>query len=264
MLKQFIRHLEKKGKSPRTIAQYQSMLTKFFKTYPENPAKITMAMVDTLRNNGRSTSHAYLSCMRSYLRFAQSEGIETIDTKKIYLPGIEQTRVVALTKEQVDAMIDAWATPVQKALVAFLFSTGLRISEALALRRDELKPEMQVRGKWGKIHTIFLSDSATKLVSQYIHSRTDRKTALWVTEGWEPMNYTYAYRMIGQLWLDAWVPFHVTPHVLRHSLATYLIEQGVDSRYIQEMLDHASIATTMRYAHATPMKLRSIHREILQ
>lgn len=266
MLQLFLRHLSKKGKSPNTIRQYESNLTKFFREYPEDPSRITMTMVDSIRKRytSRSTVHAHLACLRSYLLFAQTEGKKTIDISKIYLPGIEPTKIVALTKEQVDQMIESAQDLSTKALLAFLFSTGLRISEALNLKRTDLKPEMQIIGKRGKLHTVFLSDSATKHISSYIHSRNDKSNALWVTRDGNPMNYIYAYRAIGQAGIDAHIPFAVTPHVLRHSIATYLMEQGVDSRYIQEFLAHGSITTTMRYAHVTPVKLRSIHKEIMQ
>jgi site-specific recombinase XerD len=145
MLQLFLRHLSKKGKSPNTIRQYESNLTKFFREYPEDPSKITMTMVDSIRKKySRSTVHAYLSCMRSYLLFAQSEGKKTIDIDKIYLPGIAPTKIVALTKDQIDDMIENAQDLSTRALIAFLFSTGLRISEALHLKRTDLKPEMQI------------------------------------------------------------------------------------------------------------------------
>ena len=222
-------------------------------------------MVDSIRKQySRSTVHAYLSCLRSYLLFAQSEGKKTIEIDKIYLPGIAPTKVIALTKEEIDRMIDTARGPGERALVAFLFSTGLRISEALHLKKTDLKPEMQIIGKRGKLHTVFLSDSATKHMSAYIHSRNDKNPALWVTRDGTAMNYIYAYRAIAQLWLDSHVSVAVTPQVIRHSVATYMMEQWVDTRYIQEFLAHGSITTTMRYAHVTPVKLRSIHHDILK
>lgn len=223
-------------------------------------------MVDSIRKHykSRSTVHAHLACLRSYLLFAQSEGKKTIEITKIYLPGIEPTKIIALTKDEIDRMIETALEPVEKALIAFLFSTGLRISEALALKKTDLKPEMQIIGKRGKLHTVFLSDSATKLMSAYIHSRNDKNNALWVTRDGSTMNYIYTYRMMAQIWINAGVSVAVTPHVIRHSVATFMMEQGVDSRYIQEFLAHGSITTTMRYAHVTPVKLRSIHHDILK
>lgn len=201
MLSQFLRHLAKKGKSPNTIRQYESNLTKFFREYPEDPTRITMTMVDSIRKHykSRSTVHAHLACLRSYLLFAQSEGKKTIDITKIYLPGIEPTKIIALTKDEIDRMIETALEPVERALIAFLFSTGLRISEALALKKTDLKPEMQIIGKRGKLHTVFLSDSATKMMSAYIHSRSDKNNALWVTRDGSTMNYIYTYRMMAQI-----------------------------------------------------------------
>jgi integrase len=107
-----------------------------------------MTMVDSIRKQyNRSTVHAYLSCIRSYLLFARSEGKKTIEIDKIYLPGIAPTKVIALTKDEIDRMIETALEPVEKALIAFLFSTGLRIAEALTLRKTDLKPEMQIIGK---------------------------------------------------------------------------------------------------------------------
>jgi site-specific recombinase XerD len=133
----------------------------------------------------------------------------------------------------------------------------------LSLKRCDLKPEMQIIWKRGKLHTVFLSDSATKYMATYIHSRIDKNASLWVSRDGSSMNYIYAYRLIAQLWLDAGIPFPITPHVIRHSIATYLMEQWVDTRYIQEFLAHGSITTTMRYAHVTQTKLRSIHHTFL-
>lgn len=266
MLKLFLKHLAKRGKSDNTIRQYESMLSAFFRNFPEDPSKITMTMVDTIRKkySNRSTVNAHLACIRSYLSFAQSEGKTTIDIEKIYLPGIEPTKIVALTKDEMERMISSAEIPWEKALLAFLFSTGIRINEALALKRTDLKKEMQIIGKRGKIHTVFLSDSASKHISAYIHSRTDKNTALWVTGSGNPMNYKHAYRAFMQIWMDAKVSVKVTPHVIRHTFATYLMEQGVDIVIIKELMAHGSIQTTMRYAHVTDSKLRSVHSEIMK
>jgi site-specific recombinase XerD len=162
------------------------------------------------------------------------------------------------------------------AILETLYSTGLRVSELVALNRSQVdleRREFMVRGKGRKTRIVFLSLRAAKAIGQYLRARRDNFEPLF-------LNYRRAQRdaditagekrRLSTVMVEYLVRFYarragiikkVTPHVLRHSFATELLINGADIRSVQEMLGHASITTTQIYTHLTNKRLREVHEK---
>ena len=152
-----------------------------------------------------------------------------------------------------------------------LFSTGLRVSELCSLQRDiDLnKGELSVRGKGDKVRVVFISEKAKMTVKTYLEKRKDMDDSLFVQlspSGKDAdresnrLTPRSIERIIKKYAIKAGISKKVTPHVIRHSFATDLLENGADLRSVQVLLGHSNISTTQIYTHVTDKHLRDIHK----
>jgi len=150
-----------------------------------------------------------------------------------------------------------------KALLETLFSTGLRISEALALSVDQVKEtqgtqELTIVGKGGYQRTIYISPQALKAIRAYLSRRPQNSTRLFL------LGVRGAQKMVIERARQAGIEKHCTPHIFRHSFATDLLGKGVDIRVVQDFLGHRSITSTMVYTHTTSKQLKDIHTKLFK
>ena len=187
-----------------------------------------------------------------------------------------------------------------KAIMELLFSTGLRVSELCSLSRDlDLRAdEFSVRGKGEKVRVVFLSEDARQAVKKYLDKRVDMDDALFVQtagpaglEKWKDeqgrtggtkagavaaknsapkkkreerasrLTSRSVERIVKHYGVKAGISKKVTPHVIRHSFATDLLQNGADLRSVQMLLGHANIGTTQIYTHITDKQLREVHKK---
>ena len=170
-----------------------------------------------------------------------------------------------------------------KALLEMLFSTGLRVSEMTNLKRDSVnlqKEEFTVLGKGRKSRVVFLSEQAKYWLKKYLTIRTDLNPYLFVSHDKrtgrgmqmtqkdkkmelmeEPLTPRSVQRIVQKYAKAAGITKPVTPHTLRHSYATDLLQNGADIRSVQAMLGHSSITTTQIYTHITDRELLNIHKK---
>jgi len=157
-----------------------------------------------------------------------------------------------------------------RAMLETLYATGLRVSELIGLKTDEVDLRMGfVRGigKGGKERVVPVGEIAAHLITTYIErvrarlSKGERSEYLFLSKLGKPMSRVRFWMMVKKYARAAGIRKSITPHVLRHSFATHLLERGADLRSIQEMLGHASIATTEVYTHVTRDHIREVYRE---
>ncbi|MDO8495389.1 MAG: tyrosine-type recombinase/integrase, partial [bacterium] len=151
--------------------------------------------------------------------------------------------------------------------------TGLRVAELVALNkeqfdsiRDKKDFELGVIGKGSRPRTVYFSERALDWLKKYLKTRQDKEKALFInfrgrTKEENRLTSRSIERMMKRYSIKACIPLSTTPHTLRHSYATDLLEQGVDLRTIQEFLGHKNIVTTQIYTHVTNKRLRDIHRQ---
>lgn len=227
----------------------------------------------------KTTQNYYLIALRSLLNYFANRDIQSLPAEKIKLSKDKADKQVNfLTLDQLKKLLSAPNTNKKtglrdKAILETLFSTGLRVSELTSLDRDQvkLKPttidiEISVTGKGKKVRTIYFSKRATESLKKYLDTRNDLDKALFInyrgpTNSPKRLTTRSVQNIIKKYAILAGLPLSTSPHVLRHSFATDLLNQGVDLRLIQEFLGHQNIATTQVYTHVTNRRLRDVHRQ---
>ena len=293
----FLEYLEvEKGRSPRTIRQYEHYLKRFDDWLSQNSSAVEPEDIDLelvrkyrlylarLRNrNGvplkRNTQTYYIIALRAFLRYLLVQrDMPTLSPDKVELPKQISRSVTFLNPGQLDRLLNSpkisnEAGLRDKAILETLFSTGLRVSELVSLNRDQInldRKEFGVRGKGDKLRVVFLSDSAAEWLERYLRARRDRFKPLFIRysgavdakRDGEKMRLTArsVEKIVGKYAKRCGLPVDATPHTLRHSFATDLLIGGADLRSVQEMLGHESIRTTQVYTHVTNRHLKEVHK----
>ncbi len=283
-----------KGLSNKSQENYSRFLKKFIDWLKENnledlkphelsPAHIWDYRVYLSRQSKKtlkkSTQNYYLIALRSFLNYFANRDILSLPAEKIKLAKDKGEKTIHfLTLEQIKKLFSAPDTSKKsglrdRAILEILFSTGLRIAELVSLNRDQinLRPmtkdlEIGIVGKGNRPRTVYFSERAVYWLRKYLDDRKDKEKALFINyQGRKSSSRRLTdrsiERTIKKYALMAGLPINTTPHTLRHSFATDLLNQGADLRVIQEFLGHRNIATTQVYTHVTNKRLRDIHRQ---
>ena len=269
--KEFLEYLEiEKGRAVKTVENYDRYLKKFFLFAKiGDPRDISEDVVRKYRlylnraSLDKNTQNYYVIALRMFLKYLAKRNIESLDAEKIELAKLPQRELDLLSSEDLERLLDApKGTSAKilrdKAILELFFSTGLRISELCNLKIDDVnlkRDEFSVRGKGGKIRVVFLSDRAKTAIQNYLEKRGNVEN-----DQLFPMTPRSIQRMIKKYAIAAGISKKVTPHVLRHSFATDLLQNGADLRSVQAMLGHANISTTQIYTHFTDKQLKEVHR----
>jgi integrase/recombinase XerD len=217
-----------------------------------------------------------ISATRSYFKFLLAEGLLPRDpSEKLETPKAWRTLPEVLTVAEVEKLlgspkIDEPLAFRDRALFELAYGAGLRVSEWITLQVRDLALEeglVRVFGKGSKERLVPLGRRAIGAVATYLaelrprldHGKSEGK--LFLNARGTPLSRMGAWKILRQHVDRAGITKHVTPHTLRHSFATHLLEGGADLRAVQEMLGHASIATTQIYTHVDREYLRSVHRK---
>ena len=236
-----------------------------------------LAYLRTRRQAGmaEATVARELVSLRMLLRFAQAEGwIEQSPLALIPVPKREALLPTYLAPDQVDALLraPAGATPKDqrdRALLEVLYATGARVSEALGLSTDSLQPELRslrLHGKGDKTRIVPLGEQARIALQAWLDGGRKRilksrpSSVIFLGRHLRPLSRSSAWRIVRERAAQAGIAQSISPHTLRHSFATHMIESGGDLRAVQEMLGHASIRTTEVYTHLDGEHVRGVHR----
>lgn len=301
LINRYLSYIEiEKNYSPYTIEKYKHYLETFQKWFlkhyqQEYIQRLTSEIVRSYRiflshhenDQGRtmsiSTQSYYIIGLRAFLRYLARKGIKSLAPEKIDLPKTESRSLRFLSREQVERLLEM--PNLQKveglrdrAILEVLFSTGLRVSEMMKLDRDKIdlkQREFGIIGKGRRPRVVFLTERAATWLERYMKSREDANKPLWIrlsgkkadpTSASEKMRLTVRtiQRIVEKYRLTAGLPIKVSPHVLRHSFATSLLQNGADLRSVQEMLGHKNVSTTQIYTHVTNPQLKQIHDKFLK
>ncbi len=279
----FLEYLEiEKGRSVKTVENYDRYLSRFL-SYAQAgaPGKITEAMVREFRIHLNrvglklKTQNYYMISLRAFLKFLRKRDIESLNPERIELAKVGQRDLDLISQDELNRLINIKGSDLaalrDRAMLELLFSTGLRVSELCRLNRDlDLsRDEFSVRGKGDKVRVVFLSPAAKQAIKEYEKKRADMDEALFVQMGKNSasppagglrLTPRSVERIIKKYAIKAGITRKVTPHVIRHSFATDLLESGADLRSVQALLGHANIATTQVYTHLTDKHLREVHQ----
>lgn len=273
--------------SPNSIQAYTRDLNRYLE-FVENkfrlsdPTEITQEQIRSylqrLSRQGlapRSISRAF-SSIRSYHRFLESEGVMPENPSQLIEPPKLPKRLPSvLTVGEVQALLDAvdTATPAGQrdaALIECLYSAGLRVSEICNLGLTDLLQEedmLRVTGKGNKERLVPLGSIAGDRLNQYLkHVRPSLarkgpgKGKIFLSRNGRPLTRMTVFNILRKWALAAGLKKTISPHTLRHTFATHLLEGGADLRAVQEMLGHTDISTTQIYTHLDKEYLKEVHR----
>ena len=286
--REFLEYLEiEKGRSLKTVENYSHYLDSFLIFIgTEQPEDISDDLIreyrlflnrkktkgggpyDTLK---KRTQNYYLIALRSFLKYLMRRKIQSLSPDRIELAKVGERSLDLISADELQRLIEAPNAKTVKdlrdrAILELLFSTGLRVSELCSLSRDiDLrKDEVSIRGKGDKVRVVFISPRAKEAIRQYLEKRTDMEDALFIHVSRHDTNAKRltsrsVERIVKYYAIKAGITKKVTPHVIRHSFATDLLESGADLRSVQALLGHAHIGTTQIYTHVTDKHLRDVH-----
>jgi integrase/recombinase XerD len=267
-----------KGLSAQTISAYTSDLSKFSSYLAElagesAPLDQLRGYIDHLYQSGlgsRSIAR-HVTTLRNFYGFLLREGvIDTDPTEHLRTPRQWQTIPKFLNLEQIESILKSpdVSKPTglrDRAMIELLYSTGLRVSELCRLGIGDLNLEMGVlrtMGKGNKQRLVPVGDAAIRAVEEYLRSARHRllkgraSRYLFVTARGGCLTRQAFWNLLAGYGRKAGIFHGLTPHVLRHSFATHLLEGGADLRSVQTMLGHADISTTQIYTHVMRSRLR--------
>jgi integrase/recombinase XerD len=285
----YLRHISiERGLSDHTVAAYRRDLSGYVDWLTErgilDSSEVTAALVGEFAAERASAEPApaasslarLQSSVRGLHRFLAREGIEDEDpTGRLRPPKAARLLPKALSIDQVERLLEAAATGSDeliglrdRALLELLYATGARVSEVVQLAVDDLAhgEVVRVRGKGSKERIIPVGSYARAALDAYLTrsrpelSRRGRSTPrLFLGARGAPLSRQSAWLVIQHAAERAELTAHVSPHTLRHSFATHLLQGGADVRVVQELLGHASVATTQIYTHVSVDALRDVY-----
>ena len=229
----------------------------------------------TERQFDRATIHLKMSALRSFFKWlVRTERVKLNPLVGLTLPKKARKLPKFLTIQQVEALLEAplkedaknkLAAWRDKAILETLYSAGLRIHELVQLNDDDvdvLGEVVRVRGKGKKERLAALGGPAIETLQKYLDVRArSARGPLFVNRFGGRMTARSMQRMLKKYLIAAGLDPSLTPHKLRHSFATHMLDAGADLRSVQELLGHANLSTTQIYTHITPERLKKVYEK---
>ena len=299
----YLEHCEiEKNLAQSTIRMYDFYLNDFFtwladfldreKIYPKDLNDETVRKYRLFLNRRksaqsedgykRSTQKTFMVAVRAFLKYLIVErNLDVVSPDKVIL-GKDRDRVPkVLNEDQLERLfsvqdLNKLSGVRDRAILETLFSTGLRVSELVALDVDSINietGEFTVVGKGGKARIVYLSASAKHWIRRYLATRNDEFAPLFLRYSGKNMakndpdgeslrlSSRSVQRLVKKYVHRAGLAVEATPHTLRHTFATGLLQEGADLRSVQELLGHSDVSTTQIYTHITNKRLKDTHKK---
>ena len=272
-----------KGLAVNSIASYRRDLLEFAVHLRQNSKRFESVTREDIRSfirtlyarglRARSVAR-HLVSVRNFFRFLLREAKLGADpTSGIDAPEIERSLPKYLTESEVESLLAQpdLETPAglrDKAMLELLYATGLRVSELIGLRAGDVDTSLGVvrcQGKGNKERLVPVGKSALRAVEVYLQRargalvKRYATDALFVNQHGRPLSRVGFWKIIAAYGRRAGITTRLTPHLIRHSFATHLLERGADLRSIQLMLGHSDISTTQIYTHVVKDRLKQVY-----
>lgn len=279
-VEKFITYLKvERNSSEHTITNYTIDLDSFEKFLGEK----NISEVDHLalrrfladmraKNYSKRTIARKLASLRSFFKFLYREGyIKTNPITALSTPKLDKKLPVFLDVEKVSRLVqspseDDVSGLRDRAILETLYSSGLRVSELVGLNMisvDFISGVVKVFGKGSKERIVPIGEPALKAMRKYLDKRDDRKvkdkTAIFLNKSGRRLTDRSVRRIVDKYIRQCSIVEHISPHSLRHSFATHLLDRGADLRSVQELLGHMNLSTTQIYTHVTMDRLKSVY-----
>ena len=287
LIDQFVQfHEVEKNSSPRTLRNYSQALAAFqnflgdkfpgWKNCIDDDfrAYLFQCMKDEV---SRATIRLRFSALRSFYKYlVHRHGLNKSPLNDIQLPKAERKLPVVLNQKQIvelleiplklelDKQAPSWMPMRDASILELFYSTGMRLSELASLNVEDVDTPndcVKVLGKGGKERIIPIGSYAMKAVQMYRSEAQHHDGALFISKLRKRLSTRSIGKLLQKYLAASTIPFNVTPHKLRHSFATHLLDNGADLRSVQSLLGHASLSTTQIYTHVTKERLKDAYDE---
>ncbi len=280
LVEQFLEHLEvERNVSARTLINYRHALATFRERVAEPPWKELRAdhfrryLFDRMKAGiAKPTIRLHFAAMRTFFRFlVERHGLADNPLKQVQLPKLDKKLPVVLNPKQIDALLTAplkmeksdkapkWMPKRDAAILELFYSSGLRLSELASLEVRAIDPyneTVRVIGKGRKERIVPVGSLALEAIQQYRHAAVVNAGPLFINKGRKRLSVRSVWLSLKRYLDHAGIPSNISPHKLRHSFATHMLDAGADLRSVQSLLGHASLSTTQIYTHVTVERLK--------
>ncbi|MFA5421304.1 MAG: site-specific tyrosine recombinase XerD [Bacilli bacterium] len=265
-----------KGVQKQTIEAYANDLKQFFRVFPKKESTDDLLISDltdfikiqSKLNRANATILRRLSSTKNFYRFLEKEKILGDSVPKIASPRAIKKLPVSLSVEEVEALLEApnLEKPEgmrDKAMLELMYASGLRVSELIGLERAQINfmhGIVTIYGKGNKERRVPVGDYALEYLVKYFDESRNKNVGknskyAFLNRYGKPLSRQYFYRQVKKYAVYAGIKEEISPHTLRHSFATHLLDNGAELRAVQEMLGHQNIATTQIYTHVSSKRI---------
>ncbi len=284
LVEEFLRHLTtERNASPRTLKAYREALAAF-RAKNKTPWKKCTAndFRDYLfaimkRGQARSYIRLQFSALRTFYRFlAERKGLRRDPVRELQLPKIDKKLPLVLTRQQIEELLTApmrmaknraapvWMPLRDVAIMELFYSSGLRLSELAALdvaTVDLYTESVRVFGKGRKERICPVGFPALEAISRYRAAANVHAGPLFLNKSRKRISPRSIWLILKRYLRHTSIPISISPHKLRHSFATHMLDRGADLRSVQALLGHASLSTTQIYTHVTIERLKKAYAD---
>ncbi len=284
LVEEFLRYLAvERNASSRTLKAYRQALTAF-RAENEAPWKKCTAndfrdylFIIMKRGQARSYVRLQFSALRTFYQFlAARKGLRHNPVREVQLPKIDKKLPLVLTRQQVEELLAAparvaknraapvWMPRRDVAIMELFYSSGLRLSELTALDVadvDLYTESVRVFGKGRKERICPVGLPALEAISHYRAAANVHSGPLFISKARRRMSTRSIWLILKRYLRHTSIPISISPHKLRHSFATHMLDRGADLRSVQALLGHASLSTTQIYTHVTVERLKKAYAD---
>ncbi|HHF51170.1 MAG TPA: tyrosine recombinase XerC [Candidatus Aminicenantes bacterium] len=274
-IEEFLRYCEvERGYSAHTVINYRNDLIEFFRFAEKPVSKITpldiRAFIEHLYDidRARTTINRKISAIRRFFRYHVRENHVDIDPSS-HITSAKAFRHLPefLTLDEMALLLDSLPEKTEKELrdktiLELLYATGMRVGELVQLKTKDVHFEdclVRIMGKGGKERLVPVHDRALSLIRRYLYIRSSEEKRLFLSLRKHPLQERDIRRILDRALSSMAFAKHITPHKIRHSFATHLLEKGADLRMVQELLGHSSLSTTQVYTHVTMETMKRVY-----
>ncbi len=284
LAEEFLRYLEnERNASPRTLKAYRQALTAFRAENQTPWKKCTREefreylFAIAKRGQARSYVRLQFSALRTFYQFlAARKGLRGNPVREVQLPKIEARLPLVLTRQQIEELLaaptretksrsaPAWMPLRDVAILELFYSSGLRLSELAALNVADVDPyteSVRVFGKGRKERVCPVGLPALEAISRYRVAANVHSGPLFINKARKRISPRSIWLVLKRYVRHTSIPISISPHKLRHSFATHLLDRGADLRSVQALLGHASLSTTQIYTHVTTERLKKAYAD---
>ena len=284
LVEEFLRYLaNERNASPRTLKAYRQALTAFGAESKTSWKKCTADdfrdYLFALMKRGQARSYVRLqfSALRTFYQFlAARKRLRGNPIQEVQLPKIEKKLPLVLTRQQVEELLTApmretkkrsapvWMPLRDTAIMELFYSSGLRLSELAALDVADVDPyteSVRVFGKGRKERVCPVGLPALEAISRYRAAANVHAGPLFINKARTRMSVRSVWLVLKRYVRYTSIPILISPHKLRHSFATHMLDRGADLRSVQALLGHASLSTTQIYTHVTVERLKKAYAD---